>query len=71
MMTINFIVTSQCHFSLFQQDFIVFNWLSIECVGSLSHKLGLVVRLDDTMRQRKLDLGVLKKKAEGNKNKNI
>ena len=37
---------SQCHSS---------SLLKV-CVGTLGHKLGLVVGLNDTMRQRKLDL---------------
>ena len=40
---------SQCHFL----------WSLKERVGTLSHKLGLVMRLDDTMRQGKLDLRIL------------
>ena len=37
---------SQCHFS---------SLLKV-CVWTLGHKLGLVVRFDDTMRKGKLDL---------------
>lgn len=40
---------SQCHFL----------WSLKVRVGTLGHKLGLVMRLDDTMRQGKLDLSIL------------
>ena len=44
---------SQCHFL----------WSLKVRVGTLGHKLGLVMRLDDTMRQGKLDLSILQTKT--------